>query len=292
MVASSLSDSQAEALLAGSIGSGDLESVAGVLATVRELARPDPEADFSALFAAAARESRVTPIERFANEQFTLPKDRRPQLVQRVAFAGAALLVFVAMSSGLAYAADGAKPGDLMYGLDRALEAVGVDSGGATERLAEVEALIAAGAVADGLRHASAVLVGHPDSDEARAALSAAAARFEDTADSPGSQAAQVGALIRYLQGALDSPDGVVDGQMVAGMARDLGRSQADPGGPPADLGSQADPAGPPADLGSQADPAGPPADPGSQADPGGPPADPGSQISDRGLPEQGRKGK
>ena len=67
MVASSLSDSQAEALLAGSMGSGDLESVAGVLAAVRELARPDPEADFSALFVVAARESRVTPIKRFAN---------------------------------------------------------------------------------------------------------------------------------------------------------------------------------------------------------------------------------
>jgi hypothetical protein len=31
------------------------------------------------------------------------------------------------MSSGLAYAADGAKPGDLMYGLDRAFEAVGLE---------------------------------------------------------------------------------------------------------------------------------------------------------------------
>ena len=292
MVASSLSDSQAEALLVGSIGSGDLESVAGVLAAARELARPDPEADFSALFAVAARESRVTPIERFANEQFTLPRDRRPQLVQRVAFAGAALLALVAMSSGLAYAADGAKPGDLMYGLDRALEAVGVDNGGATERLAEVEALIAAGAVADGLRHASAVLDGHPDSDEARAALNAAATRFEDAADSPGFQAAHVGALIRYLQEALDSPDGIVDGQMVAGMALDLGRPQADPAGSPADPGSQADPGGQPADPGFQADPAGQPADPSSQADPGGPPADPGSQSSDSGLPEQGRKEK
>jgi hypothetical protein len=257
MVASSLSDSQAEVLLAGSIagsiGFGDLESVDGVLAAARELAQPDPDADFSALFAVAARESRMTPIERFANEQFTLPRDRRPQLAQRVVFVGAALLVFVAMSSSLAYAADGAKPGDLMYGLDRALEAVGVGYGGATERLAEVEALIAAGAVADGLRHASAVLDGHPDSDEARAALNAAATRFEDAADGPGFQAAPVGALIRYLQGALGSADGVVDGQMVAGMALDLGRSQADPAGSP---------------------------------------ADPSSQNSDRGLPERGRKAK
>jgi hypothetical protein len=273
MVAPSLSDSQAEALLAGSIGSdGDLESIAGVLAAARDLAQPDSEADFSALFAVAARESRMTPIERFANEQFTALTGRRPQLVQRVAIASAALLVFVAMSSGLAYAADGAKPGDLLYGLDRALETVGVDNGGATERLAEVEALIATGAVADGLRHASAVLDGQPDSGEARAALSAAAARFEDAADSPSSQAAQVSALITYLHDALASSDGVVDGQMVAGMARDLGRSQADPAGRPAEPGSQADPAGAPVEPGSQ--------------------VDPGSRSSAGGLPEQGRREK
>jgi hypothetical protein len=332
MVALSLSDSQAEAFLSGSIESdGDLESIAGVLAAARDLAQPDPEADFSALFAAAARESRVTPIERFANEQFTRLTGRRPQLVQRVAIAGAALLVFVTMSGGLAYAADGAKPGDLMYGLDRALEAVAIGGGGATERLAEVEALIAAGAIADGLRHVSAVLDGHPDSDEARAALSAAAARFESAADGPGSQAAQVGALITYLHDALDSSDGVVDGQMVAGMVRGLGRSQGDPAGapvepgsqgdpagrpaepgpqgdpsgrpaepgsqgdpegPPAEPGSQGDPAGRPAEPGSQGDPAGRPAEPGSQADPAGPPAEPGSQSSAGGHPEQGRKEK
>jgi hypothetical protein len=318
MVVSSLSDSQAEALLSGAIGSDrDLESIAGVLAAARDLAQPDSEADFSALFAVAARESRVTPIERFANEHSIVAAERRPQLIQRVAIAGAALLVFVTLSSGLAYAADGAKPGDLLYGLDRALEVVAIGGGGATERLVEVDALIAAGAVADGLRHASAVIEGHPDSDDARAALSAAAARFEDAADSPDSQAAAVGALITYLHHALDSPDGV-NGQMVAGMAQVLGRSQADPAGPavepgsqgdpvgpPADPGSQADPAGPsaepgseadpagpPADPGSQADPGGPPVDPGSQADPGGPPVDPGSQGSADGHPEPGRREK
>jgi hypothetical protein len=223
----------------------------------------------------------VTAIERFANEHSIVSAERRPQLIQRVAIASAALLVFVTMSSGLAYASDGAKPGDLMYGIDRALEVVAIGGGGATERLAEVEALIAEGAVADGLRHATAVLDGHPDSDEARAALSAAAARFDDAADSPGSQAAQVSALIAYLQKAVASGDGVdgVDGQMVAGMVGNLGRPQADPAGPPTDRGSQADPAAPPTDPGSQADPAAPPTDPGSQADPAAPPTDPGSQA-------------
>jgi hypothetical protein len=260
----------------------------------------------------------VTPIERFANEHVVASAKRRSLLVQRAAIASAAVLVFVTMSGGLAYAADGAKPGDLMYGLDRALEVVAIGGGGATERLAEVEALIAEGAVAAGLRHASAVIDGHPDSDEARAALSAAAARFEDAADDPGSQAAQVGALITYLHEALASTDGVLDAQMVAGMARDLGRSQGDPagapvepgsqgnpagrpvdpgsqgdpGGPKVDPGSQGDPGGPPAESGSQGDPGGPPVDRGSQGDPAGPPADPGSQSPAGGHPEQGRKAK
>jgi hypothetical protein len=292
MIALPLSDSQVEALLAGSIGSDtDLESIAGVLDAARDLAQPDPEADFSALFAVAARESRMTPIERFANEHLIPSAERRPQLIQRVAIASAALLVFVTLSSGLAYAADGAKPGDLLYGLDRALEVVAIGGGGATERLTEVEALIATGAVANGLRHAAAVLDGHPDSDEARAALNAAAARFEDAADSPSSQAAQVSALITYLQNAVASPEGV-DGQTVAGMVGNLARPHADPAGPPTEPGSQADPGGPPAEPGSQADPGGPPAEPGSQADPAGPPAEPGSQSSDRGLPQQGRQEK
>ena len=305
MVELSLSDSQAEALLAGSrVADGDLDAIAGVLVAVRDLAQPEPDAEFSHLIRAAARESRVTPIERFANEHDTLVEDRRSQRVQRVAFASAVFLVLVGMSPGVAYAADGAKPGDLLYGLDMAFEAVGFDNGGAAERLSEVEALIAAGAVADGLLHATQLFDGHPGSEEAIAALTAAAARLEDAGDSGGSQAAQVAGLIGYLHTALASVAGI-DGQTVAWMARDLGVSQADPVGPPTDPGSQADPVGPPAnpgsqadpvgppaDSGSQADPVGPPADPGSQADPAGPPADPGSQSSELGRPEQGRPGK
>jgi hypothetical protein len=199
--------------------------------------------------------------------------------------------MFVAMSSGLAYAADGAKPGDLMYGLDRTFEAVGFSNGGATERLAEVEALIAAGAVADGLRHASAVLDGHLGSDEARVALGAAAARLEDAADSPSSQAGQVGYLIEYLRKAVASDAGV-NGHTVAERARDLGRSEVDPAGPAVDPGSGADPGGPAVDPGSGADPGGPAVDPGSGADPAGPPADPGSQADPADPPERGSKEK
>ena len=127
MVVSSLSDDQVEAFLTGAVPTyEDLAAVAEVFSAVRAIAWTDSDVDFSGLFAAAARESRVTPIERFASEHVAPRNDRRPKVMPRVAIAGVALLVFVTMSSGLAYAADGAKPGDWMYGLDRAFEVVGV----------------------------------------------------------------------------------------------------------------------------------------------------------------------
>ncbi len=127
MGVSSLSDAQVEAFLTDAVPTYvDVAPVAEVLSAVRAIAWTDSDVDFSGLFAAAARESRVTPIERFADEHVALTKDWRPKVIPRVAIAGVALLVFVTVSSGLAYAADGAKPGDWMYGLDRAFGVVGV----------------------------------------------------------------------------------------------------------------------------------------------------------------------
>ena len=70
MVVSSLSEAQVEAFLADAVPTyGDLAAVAEVLSAVRAIAWTDSDVDFSGLFIAAARESRVTPIERFADEQ-------------------------------------------------------------------------------------------------------------------------------------------------------------------------------------------------------------------------------
>ena len=92
MVVSSLSDTQVEALLAGAVPTnGDSAAVADVLNAVRAIAWTDSDVDFSGLFAAAARESRVTPIERFANEHVAPTKDWLPKVMPRVAIAGVAL---------------------------------------------------------------------------------------------------------------------------------------------------------------------------------------------------------
>lgn len=52
---------------------------------------------------------------------------------------------FAAVGAGAAVASDGATPGDLFYGLDRALERVGINSGGAEERIEEAMELVGRG---------------------------------------------------------------------------------------------------------------------------------------------------
>ena len=99
MGVSSLSDAQVDAFLTDAVSTyGDLAAVAEVLSAVRAIAWTDSDVDFSGLFAAAARESRVTPIERFADQHVAPTKDWLPKVMPRVAIAGAALVVFVTLA--------------------------------------------------------------------------------------------------------------------------------------------------------------------------------------------------
>ena len=61
-------------------------------------------------------------------------------LKRRVA-AGATSLMMIVGMTGVAWASDSAVPGDWNYGIDRALEAVGIGAGGAAERLQELAAI-------------------------------------------------------------------------------------------------------------------------------------------------------
>ncbi len=162
-MALSLSDHDAEALL-GASGDPqeDLADVAGILAAIKAAGLPEPGADFSHLFALAVTESRLTEIERFANQQVTITDDWRPRVIPRLAIGAAAMFAVVAMTSGLAFAANGAKPGDMLYGLDRAFESVGIGNGGADERLGEAQGLVAGGDAPAGLIHAAQVVAGTP----------------------------------------------------------------------------------------------------------------------------------
>jgi hypothetical protein len=69
---------------------------------------------------------------------------RKLWLTRRIAVALAAAILMIGTSS-VAIAADGANPGDALYGLDRALERIGIGAGNADERILEADALAAAG---------------------------------------------------------------------------------------------------------------------------------------------------
>ena len=69
------------------------------------------------------------------------PRRRLAVGLKRRVAAGATSLMMIVGITGVAWASDSAVPGDWNYGIDRALEALGVGAGGAAERLQELAAI-------------------------------------------------------------------------------------------------------------------------------------------------------
>jgi hypothetical protein len=143
----------------------------------------------------------------------------RPALV-----AGVALLLFIGGSSGLAVAANGAAPGDTLYGLDRAFEKIGIGRGGAVERLTEVEDLFDEGDIRGALIHAEDVIGTAEDGEDAASEavqeLEAAAQRVVGGVDDSSAEVRSgVDSLLQYLSENV----GHVDGRQVAQLARNIG---------------------------------------------------------------------
>jgi uncharacterized membrane protein YgcG len=156
----------------------------------------------------------------------------RPQ----VAVAAATVLLLMSVS-GVAVAANGAAPGDALYGIDRALEKIGIGAGHAEERLDEARSLLSDGEAREALRHASEVLDEEDKSEgtavqDARTALEDAALNLEDDgATSNEVVRDSVSDLLRYLQenvGNHVGADGREFGQGVADLARDIAPGQGD----------------------------------------------------------------
>lgn len=199
-----------------------------------------------------------------------------PALRHRLALVGAAIFLISGMT-GMAVASDEAAPGDRLYGLDRALETVGVGDGGAPERITEAQALANSGQMIAAINHAAEAVeesaIGRddfsPEASDAAAALRSAAEsvrgddddpEFEDDPESQQVRAA-VAAMLEEMADMAGDPefDGEAFGRRVSEWARSIGDRGVDiPGGD--------DQAGPPAHAGGGED-AGPPAQ-----TPGGPP--------------------
>ena len=114
----------------------------------------DPQPDVvdlhSSMSASTARAHREVAATRTSDR----PKRNPVRALRRRAVALAASLAMLSGMTGLAWAADHAGPGDWLYGLDRALERIGIGAGGAAERLEE----LANGSHQDGANHGSSTV--------------------------------------------------------------------------------------------------------------------------------------
>lgn len=190
-------------------------------------------------------------------------------LRERVAAAAAALVIVVGMT-GVAVASDLAVPGDPLYGLDRALEAVGIGAGGLPERILEAQVLTGSGQVAEAIDHVAAAIAasaeGEPDeafspeAANAADALRAAATNVQSIEESQSSEVRDaVATMLDEMAEFVENPDfdAAAFGRMIAETARSIGgpgaagtdrgdtpgtdRGPGDKGGPP-----EGTPTGPP----------------------------------------------
>lgn len=121
-----ITDREIELLLTGSpTGSDELTDLEAFVATMSRVEPPHDIDRMATALAATARSSLRSPKGRFR---------------RALAVAASAALLFAL--SGVAMAADAAAPGDPLYGVDRALERVGIGDGGMGERIEEFEALL------------------------------------------------------------------------------------------------------------------------------------------------------
>ena len=228
------SDAEIERLLTGAPDVGeDLQPLTDLFAVLR--AGGELADDAVAAYVAAAASSAETPV---ASPVDTPQRGWSliPALRGRAATVTVATAVFLGGTSGLAVAADNAKPGDALYGIDRAFETIGIGAGAEQERLSEAAALVDSGEVDLGLQHAAETLEENESNGGAAAeALMDAATRVGHAGAAPSATTREgVAGLLTYISENV----GDVDGARVAELARQIGgpedRPKSAAPGPPA----------------------------------------------------------
>ena len=237
MLKRKFSDQDIERLLSGQrADDGDLASLAPILESLHRSGWRAPSEEKVAAFAVQAAGIA-------GSTKSLAPPERtpiRPRLSQSAPRRGlvktAAGLLLLFGVSGVAVASDEAAPGDALYGLDRALEAVGVNDGAASERIREARALFDRGQEADAVTHvADAIEEAETDENSAESsseaaqaagALRRAADNVQNGNDNPQSQEVRdgVAAMLTEMATMFEDPDsvGADFGARVSEMARSI----------------------------------------------------------------------
>lgn len=253
MTVTQLGDREVEQLLSGSTGSSNgfksLEAFIAVLSKESEPPR-DPAHMATALAASARASGRSGSVGR----------------LRRLAVVAVSAALALAALSGVALAANGSAPGDALYGLDQALERLGIGAGGVDERIAEFDVLIAAGDEAEAVAFlAEYIQQAGDDASKAQLHLELAITTLSPNAAAAQERVAEVRAFIEANRGAGVGVDGNDFGQGVA----DIVSSNPDNGQPENPGGGQGQqPENPGGGQGQQ------PEDPGQQPPPADDPVD------------------
>lgn len=226
-------DEEAERLLAGE---GDDDDIERVLSVLRNLKKAPVDERLITRHVDDAVTASLRPKRRLGGA-IPVPSKRHVRLLSKPALVGLlSAMTLVIGLSGVAWAANGSKPGDSLYGIDRAFEALGIGNGGPEERLSEIRALFDAGDLTRMLGHVNNVIPrGSAGTDSASAALKAAA----ESVVSLGSTASNdtlsaVSELLDYLSTNLDGVD-ADEIEKFAGHIRTRGFDPPDAGLTPAD---------------------------------------------------------
>jgi hypothetical protein len=114
----------------------------------------------AARIAGTAAESAPTSRRRVSSTRTARASRFNPRLATPLV-----VVLLLCSTTGVAFASDGAAPGDTLYSFDRAVEAIGIGAGGLHERLSEADVLAGRGQLEDGLAHAAEALADHSGTD-------------------------------------------------------------------------------------------------------------------------------